>query len=763
MEETIATVLGIVLAAILEGLFQIPPPVTRLSFAFGTLALFAYAFSEQLRYDVLPPTGMFCIALGAGLWIVREREQRRERAPGYRRGILKIALPWALGIVGWVVTTLVFPYILPPTKTILHPIPTPTLSPAPTPTLTPTPDPCSPSMIPLTVGAVLNPMNAGQIRLREAVALSSLALDAALSDDGKTLILATEHEVCVYDTRTICRLQDLKETECYPFLVAATDVALSPDGQYIASATVNGQVHLLLAHSGQLVHTLGTVGVQATSVAFDPVVSTQFASANDLGQVCLWNVSGQELWRFSGHSSEVLQLNFTPDGQLLASAGRDNAVRVWNIYSRSLEATLQGHSDDVHTLAFNWDERLLASGGDDGTIRFWQQPEQPELDKWSQIRVLHNRVSVLSIDFSPDGQLLASGGIDGVIRVWNAQTGEQLVALRGHEGIISRVVFILGGRILVSAGSDNTVRLWGVPTSESVNTAVDTSMPASTPATQAQPAHPPESLPAPSPFLIAFDSQRDGHWEVYLMDENGLSVVDLTNHPANDGDPTWSPDGKRIAFDSDRDGNWEIYAMNRDGSGITRLTNHRADDDSPAWSPDGSRIAFKSNRDGNWEIYVVNLDNLGVTNLTNHPGTDQMPAWSPDNRRIAFVSYRTGDLDIWVMNADGSDLDNLTRHPAKDSFPAWSPDGQRIAFHSYRGGNAEIYVMNADGSGLARLTNHPAEDWGPSWSPDGLRLAFTSDRDGDDEIYVIDTDGQNVVQITYNGASDTWPAWSPMP
>jgi len=293
----------------------------------------------------------------------------------------------------------------------------------------------------------------------------------------------------------------------------------------------------------------------------------------------------------------------------------------------------------------------------------------------------------------------------------------------------------------------------GAPTaSRPVNTAASTVYPTSTSALQTRTAHP-----------IAFDSQRDGHWEVYLMDENGLNVVNLTNHPANDGDPTWSPDGKRIAFDSDRDGNWEIYAMNRDGSEVIRLTNHRADDDSPAWSPDGSRIAFKSNRDGNWEIYVVNLDNLGVTNLTNHPGIDQMPAWSPDNRRIAFVSYRTGDLDIWVMNADGSDLDNLTRHPAKDSFPAWSPDGQRIAFHSYRDGNAEIYVMNADGSGLARLTNHPAEDWGPSWSPEGSRLAFTSDRDGDNEIYMMDVDGSNVVQITDNGASDTWPAWSPMP
>ncbi len=71
--------------------------------------------------------------------------------------------------------------------------------------------------------------------------------------------------------------------------------------------------------------------------------------------------------------------------------------------------------------------------------------------------------------------------------------------------------------------------------------------------------------------------------------------------------PDWSPDGRRIAFDSDRDGNFEVYAMNADGSGVTRLTVRDAHDVGPAWSPDGRRIAFHSNReDGNWDIYVMN-------------------------------------------------------------------------------------------------------------------------------------------------------------
>jgi len=279
--------------------------------------------------------------------------------------------------------------------------------------------------------------------------------------------------------------------------------------------------------------------------------------------------------------------------------------------------------------------------------------------------------------------------------------------------------------------------------------------------TQVPPTATPAS-PTPALFSIVFDSYRDGNWEVYVIYENGLGLVNLTNNPTDDGDPAWSFDGKRIAFDSDRDGNWEIYVMNTDGSGVTRLTHALAEDDSPAWSPDGSKIAFKSNRDSNWEIYLVNLGDLGVINLTNHPSDDRVPAWAPDGQRIAFVSDRTGDWDIWGMNTDRSGLVNLTHHPAKDSFPAWSPDGRQIAFHSYRDGNAEIYVMNADGSGLARLTDHPADDWGPSWSPDGLRLAFTSDRDGDNEIYIMDVNGDNVVQVTHSSASDTWPVWSPM-
>ena len=63
-----------------------------------------------------------------------------------------------------------------------------------------------------------------------------------------------------------------------------------------------------------------------------------------------------------------------------------------------------------------------------------------------------------------------------------------------------------------------------------------------------------------------------------------------------------------IAFQSNRDGNDEIYLMNGDGSGLVNLTNNPADDFRPVWSPDGEKIIFASNRDGNKEIYMMNAD-----------------------------------------------------------------------------------------------------------------------------------------------------------
>ena len=265
----------------------------------------------------------------------------------------------------------------------------------------------------------------------------------------------------------------------------------------------------------------------------------------------------------------------------------------------------------------------------------------------------------------------------------------------------------------------------------------------------------------PSGGRIAFSSDRDGNYEIYVMDADGSNKQRLTNNPADDKSPSWSPDGSNIAFASYREGNNEIYVMDADGSNQINLTNNLAWDYDPSWSPDGARIAFASTRDGIYEIYVMDADGSNQRRMTNNERLDYTPSWSPDGSRIAFVSERDGNGEIYVMDADGGNQRNLTNNPAGDVSPSWSPDGTRIAFTSNRDGNREIYVMDADGGSQQRLINNPANDNYPSWSPDGTRIAFSSTRDDNGEIYVMDADGSNQRNLTNNPSFDNYPSWSP--
>jgi len=259
---------------------------------------------------------------------------------------------------------------------------------------------------------------------------------------------------------------------------------------------------------------------------------------------------------------------------------------------------------------------------------------------------------------------------------------------------------------------------------------------------------------------IAFVTNRDGNNEIYIMNADGSGVTRLTNTPADDRYPSWSPDGRRIAFASDRDGNFEIYAMNADGSGQTRLTNTPAHDGDPTWSPDGTRVAFASTQDVRSDIWVMNADGSNQVKLREFGVT---PAWSPDGSQIAAAFQFGSFMHLGVMPADGSAEPRPLLQMHINTFPAWSPDGGRIAFQSAESvDNSEILIINADGSNLVNLTRTPdIVELDPTWSPDGTRIAFTSWRDGNAEIYVMNADGSGAKRLTNNPAWEGHPSWSP--
>lgn len=256
---------------------------------------------------------------------------------------------------------------------------------------------------------------------------------------------------------------------------------------------------------------------------------------------------------------------------------------------------------------------------------------------------------------------------------------------------------------------------------------------------------------------IAFASDRDGNLEIYTMDADGGGQTRLTEDPAEDHSPAWSPDGARLAFVSTRDGNAEIYVMNTDGTGQTRLTNNSGGDLGPKWSPDGTQIAFFTNRDGNDEIYSMSPDGSNQVNLTNHPADDSSFAFSPNGLMIAFSSTREeSQFDIYTMAASGGGATRLTTASGNDINPSWS--AQQIAFQSNRDDTDELYSMGAAGQNQTRLTNNADFDLDAAQPADGSMIAFSSSRDGILEIYLVNPNGSGVIRLSNNNAADIQPA-----
>lgn len=277
------------------------------------------------------------------------------------------------------------------------------------------------------------------------------------------------------------------------------------------------------------------------------------------------------------------------------------------------------------------------------------------------------------------------------------------------------------------------------------------------------------------PGQIAFESERDGNSEVYLVDASGRNLKNLTGDPAYDGTPAFSPDGSSIAFTSDRSGNPEVYVMGVDGSDPAAVTSGGGYNVVPSFSPDGLNILFSSNRtyrieveDGAVEVpdttklWEVHLESGATRRLTSSLGLDMYGSYSPDGKQVAFMTVRDGNPEIYILTADAREL-NVTNNPTLDMVPDWSPDGKKILFMSDReGGNKEIYVFDLGGDGsVINLTNHPANDTDPAWSPDGSMIAFVSDRDGNVDVYVMHADGTGVRRVTENPADDIHPVWNP--
>jgi Tol biopolymer transport system component len=261
---------------------------------------------------------------------------------------------------------------------------------------------------------------------------------------------------------------------------------------------------------------------------------------------------------------------------------------------------------------------------------------------------------------------------------------------------------------------------------------------------------------------ILFQSDLNGNNDIYLLTRDGLR--NLTNNPASDEFPKWSPDGRRIAFSSNRGGRYQIYIMDEDGTNVVQATHSENDAGEHTWFPEGSKIAFTES----WErafgrSYLASgrTDRL----LPKFAESNALPEFSPDGRRLGFTGKRLAGWDVFVADLATGDARRLTDGGGA-CRPHFSPDGAKIAYVSGSAdGKGDIWLMNPDGSGKERLTERPETwDYFPGWSPDAKYIVFSSGTEhypteGVWSLNLVKVGTKRVIPLFSSGARDVFPDW----
>ena len=510
------------------------------------------------------------------------------------------------------------------------------------------------------------------------------------------------------------------------------------------TATLLGNGKVLIAGGSA-----GSAGLLATAELYDPAANT-------------WTSAASLATKRVRHVASLL-----PNGSLLVTAGHDEqfqSLASTELYNPSLNAWTSAEAIPnaryLPEAALLQNGKVLLTGGVNAGPLASTQLYDLSANTWINGGNLNHARVRFTATVLPNGRVLVTGGdgdnhataIDDA-ELFDPATNTWAETAILNEGRFEHTATLLTtGRVLVAGGVGNKSFLASAELYDAASGSSD------------------------GPKIVFGSARNGGNHDIYAMDLNGSNQTRLTNNPAYDDQPRWSPDGNKIVFMSDRNGNFEVYSMNADGSSQTRLTNSPAADGFPSWSPDGTKIAFVSGdlrNPSTFEIYVMNSDGSNRTRLTNDALIDGVPAWSPDGTRIVFMSggpsvFDPNSFEIFVMNADGSNRIRLTNNQVVDGQPSFSPDGTKILFGSGDAMNPngiEIYVMNANGSNRTQLTNNSMTDGFPAWSPDGAKIIFASGNVFDEtavELFVMNADGSNRTQLTNNSALDWFADWQPL-
>ncbi|KAK3807695.1 MAG: WD40-repeat-containing domain protein [Benniella sp.] len=564
----------------------------------------------------------------------------------------------------------------------------------------------------------------------------------AFSPNGKRLVSGS------WDLTV--RLWDVESASCIHTLTGHDEgvfgVAYSPRGDSIASASYDKIVRVWNEGTGECrLILIGHTG-PVLSVAFSPNGS-QIASGGGDGTVRLWDVetgvclhtlnghvvdveTGTCCRVMGGHNGNIYTLSFSLQGDVIASAGSDNTVRLWDSETGTCREVLSGHSESVWCVVFspNGDHVASASGG--STVRLWDARSGGTVAR--QIPVGHSG-NISSVKYSPQGDQVASSSHDGTIRLWDVETGVCRRTLAGHTGWVGSIAFSPRGEMIVSASYDRTVKLWDVETGTCRKTLTG---------------HDDEVLTVTySPRgdqLVSGD--RNGvvrTWDV----ETGECRHIMIGHSEWVTSILYSSKGNQIASSSEY-GNTILLRDADSGACLHTLSGHDEGVRGIVYSPQGDVLASASD-DKTVRLWDATTGECRYT-LIGHSEWVMVIVYSPQGDQVASGDYG-GSVRLWNAGT-GECCHTFTGHTGMITGVIYSPKGDKIVTGSWDMTIRLWDVVSGQCQATIQTIDSPITSMAWDMAPDGYCF-ITGCQDGPVHMWRV---------VEHKGMSSIRPRWRPM-
>jgi len=554
--------------------------------------------------------------------------------------------------------------------------------------------------------------------------------DVAWSPDGRRIVTASQDQTArVWDGESGRLLHVLSGHQA-----DVTLAAWSPDGSHIATTGADKTARIWSAETGRLRVELKRHEAAILHVDWSPD-GQRIATASADGTAIVWDAkSGQLLRVLRGHSAAVPHVSWSHDGGHLVTASRDHTARVWDANSGQHLWTLQHGGYPALTAQWSRTGQRIVIVSDDFTARVWESNSGRLLSELSEGFVTHAA-------WSPDSEHIVTASMDQTARVWYAQTGHRLLSLEGHAGRVLHAAYRGDGRRIVTSSSDQTARIWDAGSGRPV-----------------------AKLAGHTARVVRAAFHPDGRRVVTISDdrsprvweaEDGRPQVRLAEPELAILDAAWSPDGQHLATASG-DASARIWEASSGRLVLSTPNVPGVEIKLVAYSPDGHKLVAAS-RDGTARVFETRSGQPLAT-LAGHEGIMRQVAWRRDGQRIATVSVQEDQATVHIWSAGSwQQLRTLHGDDEGECRVEWSHDGHRIVS---AGEDKLARVWDADsGRSLATLSRHTGRIRRAAWSPDDRRIVTASE---DKTAYIWDAaSGRPLLALKGHEDSVLDAAWSP--